>query len=340
VKLTKEHVLSWINRNFGANKIRKGGQEIVMANPWGDSGQHFNISLTEVTSKSGRKGFFVHDWRPGHQQHDGSFLRFVQEYKNCSFVEAFKDVCGKNADPRAYLRAIKERQQEKDQELPEETEIILPPGSKRIDEPSDAMARELAVNYLNSRAVSIDDAKQHFVHYNSVSIVFPYVEFGVVVYWQSRSMVGKVFEFPPSEIGVTKSEFLYGFDQVEPGGNIIIVESIIDSINIGPGAVAMGGAQLSEKQVKKIRVLNPHEIILGADNDKPDEKGIRPGTASVWYNYNLLKPYFQNVYYCIPNDPYKDWNDMKVAGIHPSEYIEANKKLATLKSMITLRNIQ
>ena len=126
----------------------------------------------------------------------------------------------------------------------------------------------------------MDEAKQYYVHYDSVSIIFPYIEFGLVVYWQSRTTAGKTFDFPPDSVGVTKSEFLYGFDYVEPGSTIIVCESIIDAINIGPGAVAMGGADLSEKQVKKIRILNPSNIILAADNDKPDKHGGKAAGVS------------------------------------------------------------
>ena len=312
---------------------------MVIANPWGDSGKHFNISLVEKKAKSGRSGFWVHDWRPGHQQHDGSFLRFVQDYRGCTFFDALKEVCGRNIDPRAYLRSAKESQ-EKAPEIPEETELSLPTGAKRLDTTSDTLAYASATNYLASRAITPQEAKQYYIHYDSVSIIFPYIEFGVVVYWQSRTMVGKMFEFPPDSVGVTKSQFLYGFDYVEPGGLVIICEAIIDAINMGPGAVAIGGAQLGDVQIRKLKILNPSSIILAADNDEPDRHGIRPGISSIGHNYNLLKPYFSDISFSIPPDPHKDWNDVKVAGLDPRNIIESTKKQATLRSIVSLRNIK
>jgi len=93
MRLTSHQVLAWIQKNIPDHKIRKGGQEVVIANPWGDSGKHFNISLVEKRLKRNRrKGFWVHDWRPGHQQHDGSFIRFVQSYRGCTFLDALKEV--------------------------------------------------------------------------------------------------------------------------------------------------------------------------------------------------------------------------------------------------------
>jgi hypothetical protein len=337
-KITGAQVLTWIQKNIPDHKIRKGGQEVVIANPWGDSGKHFNISLVEKKAKSGRSGFWVHDWRPGHQQHDGSFLKFVQDFRGCTFFDALKEVCGRDIDPRAYLRSAKETQ-ETASEIPQETEISLPAGAKRIDIAADTLARVSALNYLQSRAISPQEAKQYYIHYDSVSIIFPYVEFGVVVYWQSRSMVGKTFEFPPDSVGVTKSQFLYGFDHVEPGDQIILCEAIIDAINIGPGAMAIGGANLSEAQIRKLKILGPSSIILAADNDKPDRHGIRPGVSSISHNYNLLKPYFKDIFFSIPSDPHKDWNDVKVAGADPSNIIEATKKRASLRSIVSLRNI-
>jgi hypothetical protein len=338
MKLTGEIILAWIRRNFTEFKVRKGGQEIVMPNPSGDSGAHFNIALVEKTTRTGRKGFWVHDWRPGHQQLDGSFLSFVQKCKGCSFFDAVKDVCGEDTDPRAWLRNAR-KGQEKAEEIPEEAELSLPVGAKRIDTVEDTLAYAFAVNYLESRAISLEEATQYYIQYNSVSIIFPYIEFGVIAYWQSRAMADKQFDFPPETVGVTKSDFLYGFDFVEPGGVMLVCESIIDSINIGAGAIAFGGGALSQRQVRKIRTLNPSQIILAADNDQPDEKGIRPGVISIMKNHKLLSPYYNKISFAIPPDPYKDWNDVKVAGLDPRQMIESTKKPATLRALISLRNV-
>jgi hypothetical protein len=305
-----------------------------MANPWGDSGKHFNVSLVEKEIH-GRRGFWVHDWRPGHQDHDGSFLRFVMAYKKISYIDALRDVCGANVDVREYLRRHETKTDKED--TPEEVVVALPKGAKRISERSDSLARLAAMNYLSSRCIDDDTSKQYFLHYDSTSIIFPYLEYGMLVYWQSRSLLGKVFEFPPESIGVTKSEFLYGFDYVEPNEPLIVCEAIIDSINIGPGAVAFGGSRLSTKQVRKIKALNPSCIILAADNDKPDKHGNRAGIMSILKNYELLKHYFRRIYYAMPFDPFKDWNDMAVAGANVRSFIDDSIKSMDLKTIISLK---
>lgn len=335
-KLTGEMILTWLRGNLSSFKVRKNGTEVVMPNPWGDSGAHFNISLIEKEIGSGtgkRKGFWVHDWRPGHQEHDGSFIRFVQEYKGISFFEAIKEICGSNINPRQWLRRTEAQEEAQEIDEPEEAIVQLPDGARSFRDQSDTKAYEIALNYLKSREIQLEEAKQHFIHYDSTSIIFPYIEFGTIVYWMRRSLIGKEFLYPSE----SKTQFIYGFDQVEPGGPLVAVESIIDSINIGPGAIAYGGANLDVKQVKKIRMLNPGYVVLAGDNDKPDRHGIRPGIEAIWVNYEMVRPYFVT-YFVIPPDPHKDWNDLKAVGVDPLHYIEKHKKLATPTSLISLRN--
>jgi len=335
MKLIGDHILTWIDKHFNDYKVRKSSTEIVMANPWGDSGKHLNVSLVEKeigVGRNKRKGFWVHDWRPGHQEHDGSFFRFVADYKNITYREAAKEVCGVAIDPRSFFN--KEKEEEK---LPEDVEVTLPDGARSIADESDSTAYKMTANYLESRNISLGEAKQAFIHYDSTSIIFPYVEFGVVVYWMRRSLVGKSFEYPPESIGAAKSEFLYGFDNVEPGSPLIVVESAICSLSIGPGAVATGGDTASKRQVKKARLLNPSSVILGGDNDTPDSHGIRPGIEAILTNHELFRPYF-NIFFALPQSPHKDWNDLKVAGIDPRQYIESHMTAATPTSLVMLRN--
>lgn len=335
--LTGEKILAWLRRHFHDFKLRKNGQEVVMANPWGDSGKHFNISLTK-RSIHNRSDFWVHDWRPGHQEHDGSFIKFVMSYKNISYVEALREVCGGHVDVRDYLRRSGSTKAKEDpKEELEDIVVELPASAKKLFESNDSLAYNMAINYLLNRSISEDLMKKYYMHYDATSIIFPYIEYGMLVYWQSRSLVGKMFEFPPESIGVTKSDFLYGFDHVEPHGDIIICEAIIDAISVGDDTVSFGGSHLSSKQVRKIGMLMPSRIVLAGDNDQPDKHGNRAGLQSIYKNYNLLKPYYNNIYYAIPPDPYKDWNDMLVQDINPRQYIDKHAKLIDLRTIISLR---
>ena len=336
IKLTPYQIESWVARHFDY-RSRKGGEELTICNPFipGDTKFKFNISTVAKGTKKHPeiKGYWVHDWRPSAAGSSMSFLRFVQKYKGISFKEAVKDVCGDGIDFRAILRSAKP-QPEREEE--EEIEVILelPKGSIPISEGPPKL-KKLAVNYLKRRGVSYDMAVAHRLHYTGTDIVFPYLEYDAIVYWQSRSILDKTFEFPDErKVKIGKSQFLYGFDEAEPYQDIFLTEAIFCSLTIGPGGLATGGATLSENQRRKIRAINPSRIILAPDNDQE-------GKCSLYENYRLLSPYGE-VWYVLPPNPFKDWNDIaqkygtkgnKVARV----YAEKHVKRLTLKDAIRFR---
>jgi DNA primase len=330
-RLTPDQIESWVARHF-EYKRRKGGEELLICNPFdGDDGFKFNIStVPKISKKTGNQGYWVHDWRPTAQHHNGSFVKFVQKFKGLTFKEALRDICGEEIDLRAILTPRKPKDE------PEEPEKIieLPPNAIPIDQDKWPKVHQMAVNYLASRGVSLADAKAHRLHYTPTSIVFPYIEYDMIVYWQSRTMVGKTFEFPDQrDTGQGKSYFLYGFDNAEPHGVVYIAEAIFCAMTMGPGGLASGGAQLSEGQRRKLRVLSPSEVILAPDNDEEGHK-------SLYTNWQLLRGSF-NLGYVLPPDPFKDWNDVvksyenKAAGVqYVRQYIhEHAKPLNTVTAM-------
>jgi len=296
---------SWVTRNFPTHKRRKGGEEFDIPNPIdGDAGRHLGIN-TKIAK--------CHDWRPGHHGADGKFMNFVMKFRGISWTAAVKEICGQETDVRAILRA----------EVPQETtlkpQIQLPSGAMPF---SDAAVggkfRQIALNYLISRGVSEELAKQKSLMFTVGEIVFPYYEYGELVYWQSRSVLSKSFNFPPN---TSKADFLFGFDDVEPCTEIIVCESIFNALSLGENAVATGGASLSSSglQVKKIKALGPQRVILAPDNDDA-------GLKSLFDNFFILEPYFNGkIWYSLPTKlnpsgslaakDTKDWNDVEcVAG--------------------------
>jgi len=170
------------------------------------------------------------------------------------------------------------------------------------------------------------------LHYTPTAIIFPYLEYDCIVYWQARSIVGKRFLFPDeTKTGVKKSNFLYGFDDAEPGQPIYIVEAIFCAITIGPGGLASGGALMQDEQRRKIRAINPHYIVLAPDNDKE-------GKASLLSNWKLLHPYHE-MRYVLPPDPHKDWNDFakETSVKEVRKFISQNQQKLTLKEAIKLK---
>lgn len=327
-KITGQQVENWVARNFEYKK-RSNGKQLTVCNPMdGDDGWHFWISLIPDKNRHGKTNFWVHDFRPGHKQWDGSFLNFVQTYKKISYFDAVKEVTGESAaNIKLMLRNIK-----KDEIQEEEIKFIrMPESAKPFSDKADTVARKITLNYLNSRKISEDKAIKNKLHYTVSSVVFPYYEYGALVYWQERDIMNKVFNFPnEEEYKVGKTDFIYGFDNIEPQSDVVIVEAIIGALTIEDNAAATGGADIVGKQIKKLKVLDPRIVVLAPDSDEAGIKSLRN-------NFFALRSMFK-LAYCIPPSPYKDWNEFdQNDGIGSSRnYINKNVAYLTMADMIRM----
>lgn len=295
VRVTPEQIEAWVVGHFQFRK-HKNGREYHICNPFdGDQKYKFNINII--------KGV-CHDWRPGHQQYDGSFIKFVQKVKNISFYDAVREVCGQQVDLRLIL---KPKKAEEVPEEPQEPSSKLPASAKSFKGDDESVIKLVALNYLATRGVSLEMAKKYDLHYDTKMVYFPYREYDIPVYWQGRSIVGKTFMFPENDAsGSGKSRYLYGFDFVEPGDIMLVAESNFNAISLGDGATASGGAGMSVHQAKKIRALNPSKVILAPDHDYEGIMSIMSNAQ--WIDQQSQIPCF----FVIPPAPYKDWNEMYV----------------------------
>ena len=306
VEITKAQIEAWIARNF-EYKRKSNGRQLIISNPFdNDTGRHFWISTEKIKSKKhGKEGYWVHDFRT--DQYNMSFLSFVKRFRRISYFAALAEVTGQQRSTlKESLRQSRARDQEQEEE-PEQTEYIaLPEYSKPIAE-GGGKAYELAVNYLNNRKVTLEQAKEHNIHYTPTTLVFPYIEYGDLVYWQEREMIQKRFNFPDeAKTGLGKTDFFYNYDNVEqPGSCIVAVESIFNCINMGDDCLASGGAIIPKgsKQEEKIRGMEPRMIVLAPDNDKA-------GINSLLDNL-LVFAKICEVGYCLPPTGVEDWNDLE-----------------------------
>lgn len=308
-RLKPQQIRDWVIKNFPEYKIKSGGRQIAINNPFdGDSKRHLWISLEITKSKhSGLEDYFVHDWRTS--DYNMTFLSFVKRYRNVSFFEALKEVTGQhNASLKSMLQSSRDKLQ--DEEIQEVDRQIELPSVAKPFEGSIEKVGEMALSYLRSRMIDLSLAQKHGLLYTPDSIIFPYIEYGSVVYWQERSFLQKSFNFPDErKTGLSKTDFLFNFDNVDqPGDTVIIVEAIINSINVGDGCVATGGAVIGEDsmQVRKIAALDPKLVVLAPD---ADSAGIR----SVLTNYMILRKVLDNCRFacCIPPNKGEDWNDIE-----------------------------
>lgn len=252
---------------------------------------------------------------------DGSFVKFVQKFKKLAFREALRDIVGQGVDLRSIL--IPKKTEEPQEEAPE-AGFEMPAQALSLRDGPDTKVRQMALNYLQSRGVDLETAQKYDLRYSGGMIYFPYYEYGIQVYWQARTVVGKTFEFPSVDpTGNGKGNYLFGFDDCEPGAPMFVVESIFNCITLDAGhggAAATGGASMSLKQAKKIRAINPSKVILAPDNDWEAEK---QGLKSIMGNAEMIRSVCDaEVFFAMPPKPFKDWNDMWRE--KPRSYVEQN----------------
>lgn len=306
IKLTGTQIENWVSNNFRYKRASRGRQ-LVICNPFdGDDDFHFWISTEETALKQGprkgHKGFWVHDFRPGRKEYQSSFFKFVSRYRNISYQQAVAEVTGlSSTDIKLALRETKRATQKKEEEEKEDVEVVLPSCTKPLKDDKSRMA-DVVRHYLSTRLVDQERIEKHNLHYSPGTILFPYYEFGVLVFWQEREIMNKRFNFPDeSKTGLSKTDYLYNFDNVEiPGSPVIVVESIFNAISLFENTVATGGATIAGRQPKKLQMLDPAYVILAPDNDEAGIKSLKD-------NYFLLKDKFKLAYSLPP--PNLDWND-------------------------------
>lgn len=306
MRFSPNQVVGWVRRHFKNNKMAANGQYIIIESPFSDSDKlKFNIKID---------GSLCHDWRgdawAGRRnvmtgKQNRTFLNFVRTYLKCTIREAIESIQSCSAGVPEY----EEPQQEEEQTA---TDIKLPPGSLPLWDSPNKLAASLVLNWLASRGIDFELVKKYQIHHQSTDAVWPYYEYGEFVYWQSRAMTSKIFSFPSEkEHGVSKTMFLYNFDDINHNDDVVIVEAIFGAMTIDQQTVATGGACMSPLQMRKLKLLNPKRVILAADYD---DAGIK----SVIENSTMLMAEGYNVYYSLPirqeyapHEFTNDWNDMR-----------------------------
>lgn len=311
MNILPSEILGWVKANY-PYRLRSNNW-LQICNPLQEkvTGSKDTKFRLNINLESG----YVHDWRPNHQYCNCFILKFIQKLTDCSYNEAVQII--KSAKP-VDVNIDTENSNSSIREV----HLELPKLMWSFDNQS--KFETIALNYLKSRSIDKDIAKQWGICYGVDSIIFPYIEYDEIVYWQSRDISSKRFLFPKDTGGMSKGKLFYGWHMAEPQSTLYITESLFGAVSIGPGGLASGGATLTEHQAQKLAVLNPTEIILCPDNDDA-------GLASLIHNYYLLKQYSDKLYYCVPptGNNVKDWNEF-IKFDNVKSYINNNKAKLTI----------
>lgn len=324
-KIPSSKIAAWIEKNFEF-KTRKDGTEYQICDPFDyDTRFRFNINPELGVCHSWHGDEWAGPINPETGKRNCSFVKFVRIYKKCSYREALQDILGGSGEVSEYMRP---ENRATDPEAKRKVSVALPVGTELLTSASDRQANTLK-RWLISRGYTEEAIAKHELYSLCLDVYWPYFEFDTLVYWQSRSKINKRFNFPDANIydnkgnivGETeggKGDFLYGFDDVEMASYVIITEAIFDQYTLGAQALASSGAILTERQIKKIKILGPRKgVILAPDNDIA-------GLKSILVNAKLLQRAGLKVWYSLPKPieytdkdgktcHVKDWNELFTA---------------------------
>jgi len=76
---------------------------------------------------------------------------------------------------------------------------------------------------------------------------------------------------------------LYGYDDVPPGGNVVVVEGTLDQWKLGPGSVATYGTAWTMEQVALLRELKPNKIIVLFDSEEEAQDQAKKLLQAIWF---------------------------------------------------------
>lgn len=297
---------AWVRNRFdyvGERVSGTKGRMLLVANPLDPEDRAKKLAIFP-------EGAFVKDWRPDFNSVNGGFVRFVAMVQGTTWKQAYEEITGETLTTDQIMEAARQDLRSKPGAPPRAREvkidIDLPKGFIPFKDRVHDVVYDRAVAYLARRQVSEEEAARRGWLYSAISICFPFYEFGEIVYWQTRNIYTKEYNFPESIDGQV---YWYGLDTVEPLGDVITTEGVLDGAVIsGDGILSSGTAAFSETQVRKLCSKQPGRIILAPDNDPA-------GWASLTQNFRAIDKTNafhsametrRRVLFSLP--PCKDWN--------------------------------
>jgi DNA primase len=88
---------------------------------------------------------------------------------------------------------------------------------------------------------------------------------------------------PNEEALLPIKQTLYGIDNIEEGGSIVIVEGILDCWKLGKGAIATHGIAWSKAQLPLIHQKKPKKVYILFDNEPDAQSAADRLAAHIWY---------------------------------------------------------
>lgn len=336
--------LEWAEDRFG--DVVATGDEVKLNSIFVEDYKHHMWCNPSGGKKEAPYGVY-HCWKSGEH---GSLVNLVKKVDKCSYETAL-DILGVNdIDLLTLERKVEEFMSSK---YNQPSHIVIPTIENiKIQFPSHTYPiqavssywQEEAKDYLAKRKLPY---QEYFVcidgDYKNRIIIPYYNKSRELIYWNGRFLNdGKniaQFKGPDQKLyGVGKSDVIYIADKwQESGATLYLTEGEFDAKSLsisGLFAGALGGKSISEKQIEIVR---PYKIVLAFD---ADEKGKEYGQTAIKKiaEERLMAAGIYDVYYILPPEKFKDWNNMLVNSSPKlvNAYIQQNIKKYSSDSFLYL----
>jgi hypothetical protein len=118
-------------------------------------------------------------------------------------------------------------------------------------------------------------------------LVIPITYHKQIVSYTGKDLTGKSSisyrNLEDEKSSIAPKRTLLGFDEVPPGGNVVVVEGPMDQWKMGPGSVATLGTAWTMEQVSKLRELNPNKVFILYDTEEDAQKSAKRLCSQIWF---------------------------------------------------------
>lgn len=257
MKPNRERFLAWIDDNLRVIRVRSSGNAVVDRCPFCGRAGKLEIKI----GKGKRFGL----WNCWTCRTRGGAVALIAEVEGISFKAAARIVKGRRSD------LVDEEPEELDEDL--DARLVIPLPDEFVPCYDEAADKFTIPVYLRDRGVSRPIMRRFGIGFCNDGpyarrVIVPVRCDGSETFVARHVSDGRPPYLTPGITGAPR--LLFGFDLVEPGTDLVLVEGVFDALRLirfGFTAVATLGKVITEDQATLVRRLAPRSITLALDPD-------------------------------------------------------------------------
>lgn len=332
MKFPEQVITAFVYDQFDKYKIRTGpkGTEICFCGPF-EPDTRFRMGINVHSN-------LVNDFNTGY---GNSFIGFVGEILDLEPAAAQNYIIKTYLNYTAIRDVIKPYRPEI--KVIELAEMNEPLGLCSIT--NKAKYGKLAIKLLFDKNIEPVLVKKFKLKYfeqgqHAARLYIPFYMGNKLVFFQGRDMLGKErwlaenkryknYRKYVNPTGIQKNQIVFGYDNIEEAGTVVVVEGPFDAMTV-KGGVAIMGNRISRAQAKKIAGKKPAKVVFVPDNDKAGENTLNTNIKIM----REVAPDIEVGYYRIESK-YKDANEAQLKELDTAQ-IQRPSRLSKLRKQLMM----